>query len=96
MRAEEKGLPQLLNEIEPTKIVALTSHGELSNLRDVCKNLAVEERPVVFVGGYPHGPMKEDVLKLAGERVSIYRVSLDAWVVTSRMIYQYEIASSIT
>lgn len=96
LRAEEKGLPQLLNEIEPTKIVALTSHGELSNLRDVCKNLAVEERPVVFVGGYPHGPMKEDVLKLAGERVSIYRVSLDAWVVTSRMIYQYEIASSIT
>lgn len=96
LKFEQKSLFELLGEIKPTRVVALTSHGELSSLRDICARLTKEATPVVFLGAYPHGPMKEDVLKLADERVSIYPVGLDAWVVTSRLIYQYEVASGIS
>ncbi len=92
LRAEEKTLEQLVAEAAPTRVTALTSHGEPETLREVCSRLAPEERPMVFIGAYPHGPMREEVLRLADEAVSIDPEVLDAWVVTSRLIYQYEVA----
>lgn len=90
--AEEKGLERLVEELAPTRVMALTSHGELTTLEETCSRLAVEERPIVFIGAYPHGPMRGETLRLADEAVSINPEALDAWVVTSRLIYQYEVA----
>jgi rRNA small subunit pseudouridine methyltransferase Nep1 len=90
MRLEEQKLETLKEEISPTLTVALTSHGEPSDLEAVASRLASEESPAVFIGAFPHGSMVEETLVLADEAISIHPEPLDAWVVTSRLIYEYE------
>jgi rRNA small subunit pseudouridine methyltransferase Nep1 len=92
LSAEKKGLKQLIDEISPTKVVALTSHGESKTVEKVCQWLAEDENPMVLIGAYPYGPMKKKILKQVDKAVSIDPKVLDAWIVTSRLIYQYEVA----
>jgi rRNA pseudouridine-1189 N-methylase Emg1 (Nep1/Mra1 family) len=58
-------------------------------------DLAAETNPLVLIGAYPNGPMREETLKEADEAVSIYPEALEAWVVTSRLIYEYEKATGL-
>ena len=95
LTAEKKRLEQLVKEVSPTSITALTSHGEPTTLKEVCSRLAAEEKPMIFIGAYPHGPMSGETLKLADKAVSIDPEALDAWVVTSRLLYQYEVACGL-
>jgi rRNA small subunit pseudouridine methyltransferase Nep1 len=83
-------LGELIDKIEPTHTVALSSHGEPSDLETVCGKLSTQENPAVFIGAFPHGPMKEETLSLADEAVCIHPGALEAWVVTSRLIYEFE------
>jgi rRNA small subunit pseudouridine methyltransferase Nep1 len=70
--------------------VALTSHGTPSNLEDVCRRLVGKGDVAVFIGAFPHGPLSEETLTLADEVLSIHPLSLETWVVTSRLVYEYE------
>ena len=70
--------------------VALTSHGKPSNLEDVCRRLVGEGDAAFLVGAFPHGPLGEGTLALADEALSIHPSSLETWVVTSRLVYEYE------
>jgi rRNA small subunit pseudouridine methyltransferase Nep1 len=83
-------LGELIGDIEPTHTVALTSHGEPSDLEAVCGKLSTQETPVVLIGAFPHGPLKDETLSLADEAVCIHPEALEAWVVTSRLIYELE------
>ena len=84
------GLKVLLEEINPRRTVALTSHGEPSSLEDICSSLAQEDTSVALIGAFPHGPMWDETLSHADEAVSIYPEVLEAWVVTSRLVYEFE------
>ena len=90
MKLTLQGLEGLKADISPTLTVALTSHGDPSDLEAVASRLASEEAPAVFIGAFPHGSMAEETLALADETISIYPEHLEAWVVTSRLIYEYE------
>lgn len=90
MSLKRMGLGDLLEEIGASRTVALTSHGEPSSLEEVCRSLADETVSVVLIGAFPHGPMRDETLSLTNEAVSIYSEALEAWVVTSRLIYEYE------
>jgi rRNA pseudouridine-1189 N-methylase Emg1 (Nep1/Mra1 family) len=57
--------------------------------------LAAETKPLVFIGAYPHGAMREETLAEADEAVSIHPMALEAWVVTSRLVYEYEKAAGL-
>jgi rRNA small subunit pseudouridine methyltransferase Nep1 len=96
MTSRPMGLADLLKEIDPTHTVALTSHGEVSSLEEVCRALSAKETPAVLIGAFPHGPMSEETLSLADEAKSIYHEPLEAWVVTSRLIYEYERSFGVT
>lgn len=83
-------LNELVKRIEPTKTVALTSHGRPDTFEAICERLSEEENPIVFIGAYPSGPMDTETLSLADEALSIYSGVLDAWVIVSRLIYEFE------
>ncbi|MFP3950742.1 MAG: 16S rRNA methyltransferase [Candidatus Bathyarchaeia archaeon] len=83
-------LDSLIEEVDPSLTVALTSHGEYMKLEDLCGRLVDEERPAVMIGGYPKGPMESETISNADERVSVYPEPLEAWTVTSRLIYEFE------
>ena len=90
MTLRQMGLGELLGEIGPRRTVALTSHGEPSSLEDVCNSLASFDASAVMIGAYPHGPMRDETLSHADGAVSIYPEPLEAWVVTSRLVYEFE------
>jgi rRNA small subunit pseudouridine methyltransferase Nep1 len=94
MTLTQQSLETLKARISPSLTVALTSHGKPSNLETVASRLASEEAPAVFIGAFPHGSMTDETLTLVDEAISIYPEALEAWVVTSRLIYEYEKASS--
>ncbi len=79
-----------MDGIGASPIIALTSHGKPTSLEELCKSLAGAESPAVFIGAYPTGPMDDETLSLADEAVSIYHEPLEAWVITSRLIYEFE------
>lgn len=80
----------LMEKIDPTLTVALTSKGEPSDLETLCRRLSSQSAPAVFIGAFPHGPMSEETLSHADEKVRIHPETLEAWVVTSRLIYEFE------
>jgi rRNA small subunit pseudouridine methyltransferase Nep1 len=79
-----------LEREEPSRIIALTSQGEKSSFPDVAAKLSDEVAPTLFIGAYPKGPMSPDLIELADDVYSVYPESLEAWTVTSRIIYEYE------
>jgi len=91
---EKMGITQLLESIQPTKTVAFSSVGDPATIQEVCRNLAKESRPTVVVGGFAHGHFSRRTLDSADTVVSIYHKPLDAWVVASRIVYEYEVESS--
>ncbi len=95
MSVEQIGLGELKAGLSPSRTVALTSHGRHERLADLCARLVDEEAPLVLVGAFPHGPMRKETLAAADEAVSIYPEPLEAWVVTSRIIYEYERSSGL-
>ena len=90
-----KSLGDVKKGVKPSRTVALTSHGKARRLSDLCMDLATEPNPLVLLGAYPNGPMREETLKEADESVSIYPEALEAWVVTSRLVYEYEKAMGL-
>ncbi len=95
MSLERKSIRDIKIDIKPSRTIALTSHGKPEKLENICKRLASESNPLVFLGAYPHGPMREQTLAQADEAVSINKEALEAWVVTSRLIYEYEKMSGL-
>jgi len=87
---EEKGLAELIRTIDPTYIIAFERGGEPKTFEEVALKLAEEDRPAVLVGGFPHGEFSEGIIKLANETVCVDPEVLEAWIVVSRIIYEYE------
>jgi rRNA small subunit pseudouridine methyltransferase Nep1 len=90
MKLKRRSLAEHLDKIKPSRVIALTSHGESSSFDEVADILAEEQRPAVFLGAYPSGAMSPEVLDLADDAFSVYPDMLEAWTVTSRIIYEYE------
>ena len=88
-------LRDLMGQISASRITALTSRGQSTTLEETCRSLARDENPAVFIGAFPSGPIGEGTLSLSNEALSIYPEPLDAWIVTSRIIYEFERADQL-
>ncbi|MEM2454601.1 MAG: 16S rRNA methyltransferase [Candidatus Bathyarchaeia archaeon] len=87
---ETRSLPRLIEALKPTYTVIFERSGEPKTFEDVALKLAMENRPAVLVGGFPHGEFSEETIRLADEVVCVDSEVLDAWVIVSRIIYEYE------
>lgn len=92
---KKQKLPQLLQTIKPSYVLAFSIKGKLCTFEDAVLMLSKKERPVTLVGGFPHGHFSEETSRLANETVAIDSEMLETWVVTSRLIYEYECAISL-
>jgi rRNA small subunit pseudouridine methyltransferase Nep1 len=90
MKTEQVTLHDLKERLKPSRTFALTSHGKPLKLENLCRIMALESNPLAFIGAYPHGEYRQETLVETDEQYSIYPKPLEAWVVTSRLIYEYE------
>ncbi|MEM1507872.1 MAG: 16S rRNA methyltransferase [Candidatus Bathyarchaeia archaeon] len=92
---EAKTLPALINELKPTYTIIFDRPGKNKTFEEVALNLKGQEKPLVIVGGFPHGEFSKATLELADEVVCVDPEMLEAWTVVSRIIYEYERAISL-
>lgn len=86
MKLEKKSLKELIEEIKPTTTIILTERGRRMQLEELGNRIVKEENPLIIIGGFQRGEFSDDDFKLANEIVSIYKGSLDAWVVASMIV----------
>ncbi|RJS84914.1 16S rRNA methyltransferase [Candidatus Bathyarchaeota archaeon] len=85
-------LDRLIDEINPSYVVAFSRSGKPSTLRNVMSKISSSECPAVIIGAFPAGSFEDSTLKLADDVISIDPETLNAWTVTSRVIYEYEVS----
>jgi len=93
---EHKTLKQLILEVKPSYVLAFSRTGKPHTLEEATSKLSNKKRPLLIVGGFPHGHFSEATLKLVNETVCIDPDMLETWTVTSRAIYEYERVLSIS
>lgn len=87
---EAKTLESLIKELKPTYTVMFSTEGKAERLDKIAEKLAKEEKPLVIVGGFPHGDFSELTQKVADETVCIDPEMLETSIIVSRIIYEYE------
>ncbi len=83
-------LEDLLNKIRPSTVIGLSSIGKETSNEKVASYALRFENPVFIVGGFAKGHFRPDKRKLMDNLFSISRYSLDAHVVTARILYEAE------
>ena len=89
-------MPQLIQDIKPSYVLAFSRLGKPRTFEDAISKLAHEKNPAVIVGGFPQGHFSEDTKKLVNETVCIDHEMLEAWTVTSRVMYEFERALGLS
>ncbi|MGQ9720076.1 MAG: 16S rRNA methyltransferase [Candidatus Jordarchaeum sp.] len=87
---EKMNLETLIRNLKPSETILFTEQGTPSKPKPIMNELAKQEKPVVIIGGFPHGEFSTNTLKLADKKISIYPEPLDTWIVVSRVLYCYE------
>ncbi len=88
----KEDLESLVNRLKPSRVFALSTVGKLKRAGEIGKMLAKEDKPMIIIGGFPHGHFRKETLNLADNIISIGEEVLDASIVASRIIYEYEVS----
>ena len=78
------------NIIKPDITIGLSITGDLNNFETISNELTIFNNPCVVIGGFPKGHFSKDIEQCLGKKYSISSLSLEAHVVVSRLIYEYE------
>ena len=82
----------LISQINPDHVIALSKKGNSTNLLSLSKNLFTMSNPVIVIGGFPRGYFSNKISNSFDEIYSIHKYSLESHTVISRLVYSYECA----
>ncbi len=86
LKLKEGTLAQLLGEIKPDLRILLSEKGELMRWSSFGKLITSAKKPVIMIGGFPHGDFHKSAHEMADKAVSLWPEPLEAWIVASRAI----------
>jgi rRNA small subunit pseudouridine methyltransferase Nep1 len=92
---KQQTLTQLVKEVKPSRLLALTRAGRPRTLEDTISDLAKTDKACILIGGFPKGHFSKAVTELADETVCIDSDMLETWTVVSRTVYEFERALSL-
>jgi len=90
LAVKQKTLTQLIREIQPSYVLALSRIGKPKTIEAAVSRLVEEKKPAVMIGGFPKGHFSRTTAKLVDEAVCVDREMLETWTVVSRLIYEFE------
>ena len=79
---------QLIEKINPDRIVGLSTQGILSSCEDIAKKLTDDS--CIIIGGFPKGHFSDSIRKKIEYLVNVNKKSLESHIVISRILYEYE------
>jgi rRNA small subunit pseudouridine methyltransferase Nep1 len=89
LEVQDGTLEELVHDIEPDKVVGLSSAGVQSSAQDVVSKNKVDHCAFV-VGGFPKGHFSEKTTQLFNCTYSIESIGLETHVVIARILYECE------
>ncbi|MCS7120974.1 MAG: 16S rRNA methyltransferase [Nitrososphaerota archaeon] len=87
---EKMTLRNLLNTIKPSSLIAFTRMGQPLTLEETLSEIDEASNLATIIGGFPSGHFSSETLSLAHRSICIDPETLEAWTVTSRLVYEYE------
>jgi len=88
LEIKKKSLSGLIEEIHPTKIIALSVEGEKSTFEKVATKISDET--CLIIGGFQKGHFSNSVKNKIDQLYSVGNYSFESHVVVSRILYEYE------
>jgi rRNA small subunit pseudouridine methyltransferase Nep1 len=76
--------------IKPDVIIGLSTNGIFKNFEYVSKELFGFKNPCIVIGGFPKGHFSKDIESCLEKKYSISNISLEAHIVISRLLYEFE------
>ena len=76
--------------IKPDVIMGLSTKGIFKNFEDVSNELFQFKNPCIVIGGFPKGHFSKDIESGLDKKYSISNLSLEAHIVISRLLYEFE------
>jgi rRNA small subunit pseudouridine methyltransferase Nep1 len=90
LKLQDGTLDELINKVKPSVVIGLSRAGKEVTCEDVARTGLKFERPAFIVGGFARGTFSEENKKSMDHLLSISQYSLDAHVVTARILYEVE------
>ena len=88
MEMESSTLSQLISKIRPTQIIGFTTKGKKTTFEKLIKQ--IEENSCILIGVFQKGHFSKETEKIIEQSFSIHDSSLEAHLVASRLVYEYE------
>jgi len=88
MEMESSTLSQLISKIKPIQVIGFTTKGKKTTFEKLIKT--IEENSCVLIGGFQKGHFSKETEKIIEQSFSIHDSSLEAHLVASRLVYEYE------
>ena len=88
LELKEMNFTSLLELIEPTKIIGLSTDGNPSTYADVVSHL--DDDVCLVVGGFQKGHFSDSIKNKIDESFSVDSTSLESHIILSRILFEYE------
>ena len=88
MEMENSSLPKLISKIKPDEVIGLTTEGQKITFEKLIHQ--TKENSCILIGGFQKGHFNEENQKIIETSFSIHDSSLEAHLVASRLVYEYE------
>ena len=88
MEMQNSSLSKLISKIKPDEVIALTTEGQKTTFEKLIHQ--TKENSCILIGGFQKGHFNEENQKIIERAFSIHDSSLEAHLVASRLVYEYE------
>ncbi len=79
---------ELINKIDAKNVIGLSTKGRMVSYEKLAQN--INKDSCIVIGGFSKGHFSDKILKSVDNLVSVDKKSLEAHVVISRLLYEYE------
>jgi len=88
LELKEKSFSELIDEINPSKVIGFSTKGELKSFEKI--STEISDNTCIVIGGFQKGHFSESTKNKMTHLFSVENLSYEAHVVIARILYEYE------
>ena len=85
---KDQSFSKLIDEINPSQILGFSTTGKQSSFEKISNNIT--DNSCIVIGGFQKGHFSDSIKNKFTDLFSVGNTSLEAHVVVSRILYEYE------
>ncbi|OYT30950.1 MAG: 16S rRNA methyltransferase [Thermofilum sp. ex4484_79] len=86
----EMPVKDLIGHVKPGTVILLDEKGKKMSVHELAKKFPIGDNPLILIGGFQRGNISQEIREQADYIVSIFKETLETWIVISRILCAYE------